>query len=351
MTSNLGKRLIVGAAMVMAVLITGSATAMATDAGPDMGRWVKLDTQYKGWYSAGMWNDPAACGPFESSEDAVVWHLYADLPEGAEEATVKRVANKFKGKVDSEVHVEKNGNRLDVWAQVEVGDMSDPDQVRRGAHTSIRRMNIKLNKKVIPRDGSVTLKLGNVCYSGIGPVGEINIHLQAITCDSFDRIRGNEITPESEQWDATSGGYENWRKIYEGNAPKVRFRKKARRGCEFDPNQQFAIGTSAQMDNYFVLPGTTNGADGALHISSRDLPEVHQKALFWVHDQLWFSWVENQQFGAIQCYKDSLHADTVEWIDFHNYNRLPSDIYCVAWNVAVADAEPEIAAIAVAPEA
>ena len=263
MTKNLGRIL------CALILVTGAFVFLASpaEAASEGTRKLKLDTSYVGWSSNGMHNDAAACGPFTASEDAVVWHFHADLPEGAEDAAIKSLKVRFAGKHDVEVESAKNGTRVDLWARVSVSNPDDPELARQGAHTSVRRVNVKLSKK-IAASSEATLTLGNVCYVGLGPVGEINIALQSFVCDSYSRIRGNEITSESAQWDDTNGGYEDWKRTYDGNAPKVRLRSKARRGCEFDGGQQFAVGTTAWMEDY-------HRADGCHRPSRRD-PAIEQ---------------------------------------------------------------------------
>jgi hypothetical protein len=112
------------------------------------------------------------------------------------------------------------------------------------------------------------------------------------------------------------------------------------KGCSFDGNQRFAIGTSSQMANRYVIPATTDAADhGLIKLSSRDLPEVHQQALFWANQELWFERLDNQALGAFQCYDDRLHADNYEWILIDDYDKLPTTITCIAWNVTPGAAE------------
>jgi len=111
------------------------------------------------------------------------------------------------------------------------------------------------------------------------------------------------------------------------------------KGCSFDGNQRFAVGTSSQMVNRYVLPGSTDAANsGLMTISSADLPEVHQQALFWANEELWFQRLDNQALSAFQCYDDRLHADNYEWILIRDYDKLPSSITCIAWNVTPAAA-------------
>lgn len=66
-------------ALAATSLVTAGGAALADS--EESNRVVHLDDRYEGWFSNGMVNDPAACGPFASSEEAVVWHLFLDVPE------------------------------------------------------------------------------------------------------------------------------------------------------------------------------------------------------------------------------------------------------------------------------
>jgi len=318
------------------------ATAAVSVADSDSSRGtIHLDDRFEGWFSNGMNNDPSACGPFASSADAVVWHLFVDLPHDlditAEDLTKVEVA--FGGKVDQQIDYTVTGNRVDVWARVAVKDPSNPNYLRQGAHTSIRKAQVhvaghayQLGSDGIDKD--TTIQLGNVCYDGLGPIGEITFYLQGMDCDGYDRFSGNQVTDSSSRWDQTAGDWQLWNKVYEKNAPTVKVAGKTK-GCSFSGVQQFAVGTSSGMADRHVLNATTDAGDnGLIKVSSAQLPEAHQRALFWANEELWFERIDNQSLGAFQCYDDRLHADNYEWILIRDYDKLPSTITCIAWNVA-----------------
>lgn len=319
-------------ALVGAMVINTAATALA-DGGSSS--HLDLDEHFEGWFSNGMVNDAAACGPFAASEDAVVWHLFADLPQQSAEISTEDVdvSLDFGGSVATDVRFEVSADRVDIWARVAVKDPSKDAYVRQGAHTSIEKVRVKFaTEDVVVANASV--QLGNVCYSGLGPIGEITIYLQGMMCDGFDRFEGNEINDASSGWDSTAGDWQLWDKIFKNNAPTVKVAGKTK-GCSFSGTQRFALGTSASMTGYYEVPGTTDAANtGLIKISSRDLPEAQQRALFWATEELWVQRLDNQRLGAFQCYDDRLHPDNYEWILIRDYNKLPSDITCIAWNVS-----------------
>jgi len=323
-------------AMTVAVV---ASTAVAALAQPDKSNGVvHLDEQFVGWFSNGMVNDSEACGPFTASADAVVWHLYLDLPDSVSPDDITKAEVAFGGSVAAEVDWAVADGRIDIWARTTVKDAGQSGYARQGAHTGIRDAQVHLADEDVRLGKDVVIQLGRVCYSDLGPIGEITFYLQALICDGYDRFEGNQVTDSSGHWDQTGGDWQLWAKYYVGRAPKVKVAGKTK-GCTFDGNQRFAVGTSAQMANRYVLPGTTDAADlGLIKLSSRDLPEVHQQALLWANEELWFERLDNQALGAFQCYDDRLHADNYEWLLIEDYDKLPSTITCIAWNVTPAEA-------------
>lgn len=91
--------------LLAVALIAGMLGVNATAALADGKSGIKdfdLNDRFEGWFSNGMVNDPEACGSphFEASEDAVVWHMFVDLPAGAD-AEIKDVDVKSGGNVTS----------------------------------------------------------------------------------------------------------------------------------------------------------------------------------------------------------------------------------------------------------
>ncbi len=323
----------------MAMAMVASTTIGALARPDDSNGIVHLDEQFVGWFSNGMINDAEACGPFAASAEAVVWHLYLDLPDGVSQEDVTKAAVEFGGSVASDIEWAIAGGRIDIWARTAVKNAGQSAYARQGAHTRIRDAQVHLADEDVRLGRDVAIQLGRVCYSDLGPTGEITFHLQAFVCDGHDRFPGNEVTDVSGTWDETGGDWQLWDKIYKGAAPTVQVVGRPK-GCRFDGNQRFAVGTSSQMANRYILPGSTDAADsGLMKISSTDLPEVHQQALFWANEELWFQRLDNKALGAFQCYDDRLHADNYEWILIRDYDKLPSSITCIAWNVTPAATE------------
>ncbi|NND03361.1 MAG: hypothetical protein HKN91_11295 [Acidimicrobiia bacterium] len=336
MGSNNRTRISLVIALVAGLLGANAGSALAD--GERSEDVIYLDEAFEGWFSNGMNNDaPGACGEFAPRSDAVVWHLYADLA-GVETEDIDVedvvVSLAFGAKVEATHRVAVADGRADVWVQVRVKDAGNSKYVRQGAHTSIDGAKLYLGDEDVRIPDGVALQLGDVCYSGaLGPVGEIQIFLQGLVCDGYDRFDGNQIDEASEHWDSTGGDWQLWDKIFRENAPTVKVAGKTK-GCNFSASQRFAVGTSAGMANYHEIDLTTNAADGVIKLSSRDLPEAHQRALFWANEELWVQRLDNNELGAFQCYDDRLHPDNFEWILIRDYNKLPSSIACVAWNVA-----------------
>lgn len=327
-----GTRIVVVAALVAGLLGVNVGGALADEEGSNGVIW--LDERFVGWFSNGMNNDPAACGPFSSSTEAVVWHLYVELPDEIEPAAVNVADVEFGGKVASEARVAAGQGRIDMWVRVQVKDATKDAYVRQGAHTSIRDARIHISDEDLRIGKESTVQLGSVCYSGLGPIGEITIFLQGLVCDGYDRFEGNQIDDASGRWDATGGDWQLWERIFRSNAPTVAVVGKTK-GCSFSGSQRFAVGTSSGMANYHEIPHITDaGAGGLITLSSSDLPVEHQRALFWANEELWFQRLDNHQLGAFQCYDDRLHPDNFEWILIRDYDKLPSSITCIAWNVA-----------------
>ncbi|MCP3977126.1 MAG: hypothetical protein GY720_21770 [bacterium] len=336
-------RIFVIAALAASTLAATSGTALAdsdrSDDDDDRSNGVvHLDERFDGWFSNGMSNEASACGPFAESADAVVWHLYLDVPDEVDAEDLTKVQVQFGGAVDVETRYDVADGRVNVWARTSVKQTGNGKYARQGAHTSIKKAQVHVADKEVRLGKDAAIQLGNVCYSGLGPIGEITIYLQGLVCDGYDRFAGNQVVDSSTRWDLTGGDWQLWDQVYKNNAPTVKVVGKTK-GCTFENNQQFAVGTSAGMANRTVLPGTTDAADnGLLKISSADLPAEHRKALFWVNEQLWFERLDNHELGAFQCYDDRLHADNAEWILIRDYDKLPSTITCIAWNVTAAAA-------------
>ena len=321
-------------ALVAGLLGTTAGTALAEDEGSN--GVIRLDEKFEGWFSNGMINDEAACGPFTASADAVVWHLFVEVPDDIDPEDVNVADVDFGAKVAAETRVETSEGRIDMWVQVRVKDPAKAAYARQGAHTSIEDARIHISDDDVRISKQTTIELGRVCYADLGPVGEVTIYLQGLVCDGYDRFAGNQVDDASGRWDSTGGDWQLWDKIYTDNAPTVSVVGKTK-GCSFSGSQQFAVGTSAGMADYYLLPQMTNANDnGLIKLSSTDLPEAHQRALFWANEELWFQRLDNQQLGAFQCYDDRLHPDNFEWILIRDYNKLPSSITCVAWNVSAA---------------
>lgn len=327
-------KVLVVAAMAATTLIATSGVAVA-DSGDTIGD-AHLDERFSGWFSNGMVNDASACGPFAESEEAVVWHLYLDVPDEVTAGDLDKVDVEFGGSVAVDTRFAVENGRVDIWARTSVKNPEKDNYARQGAHTSVKKAHVHFSGKDIRLDKDAVIQLGNVCYSGLGPIGEITIYLQGLVCDGYDRFAGNQVNDASARWDNTGGDWQLWDRIYKDNAPTVKVVGKTK-GCSFEADQQFAVGTSSGMANRTVLPGTTDaGNNGLLKISSADLPLEHQRALFWVNEQLWFERIDNHQLGAFQCYDDRLHADNTEWILIRDYDKLPSTITCITWNVTAA---------------
>ena len=331
-------RIFVVVALVAGLLGGNAATALADDEGRS-NEVIYLDERYEGWFSNGMINDPAACGPYTAAADAVVWHLYVELPDGVDDVELDRDDDRddvefsvaFGTRVKTDYRVTVTGDRADVWVRTRVKNPNSNAYARQGAHTSIEGAKLYLGDDDIDVS-DLTLQLGRVCYEGMGPIGEVHIYLQGMVCDGYDRFEGNQVNEASSHWDSTGGDWQLWDKIFRENAPTVKVVGPTR-GCSFSGTQRFAVGTSSSMANYFELPFTTNARDGLIKLSSKDLPAAHQQALLWANEELWFQRLDNQALGAFQCYEDRLHPDNFEWILIRNYNKLPSSITCIAWNV------------------
>jgi len=329
MASSRTTRFLLVVALTAASLVASAGMSFA-DSEKSNGT-VHLDERFEGWFSNGMTNDPAACGPFTASESAVVWHLYLEVPSHVGTSDLAKVKVDFGGKVEEEIKYQVSDGRADIWARVTLKKPDSQNYARQGAHTSIRKARAQVADATQGRSGSI--QLGNVCYQGLGPIGEVTFYLQGMDCDGFDRFDGNQVTDSSDTWDQTAGDWRLWNKVYEKDAPTVKVAGRTK-GCDFSGSQRFAVGTSSDMANRYVIPATTSAADnGLIKISSADLPEEHQRALFWANEELWFERFDNHQLGAFQCYDDRLHADNVEWILIRDYDKLPSTITCVAWNV------------------
>ena len=327
-------RIAVIIALVAGLLGGNAASALADDEGSN--GVIRLDDRFEGWFSNGMVNDGAACGPYAASSDAVVWHLFVAVPDDIDSEDVNVAAVEFGANVASEVRVETSEGRIDMWVQVKVNDPSKDAYARQGAHTSIEDARIHISDEDVRISKQTTIQLGAVCYEGLGPVGEVTIYLQGMVCDRHDRFEGNQIDDASGRWDSTGGDWQLWNKYFKNDAPTVKVVGKTK-GCSFSGSQQFAVGTSAGMADYHVIPQLTDAGDnGLIKLSSVDLPVAHQRALFWANDELWFQRLDDQQLGAFQCYDDRLHPDNFEWILIRDYNRLPSSITCIAWNVTAA---------------
>ena len=136
MRSNGRSRTLLVIGMAAAMIASTVVTAMA--APENSNGVVHLDERFVGWFSNGMINDSEACGPFSPSADAVVWHLFVDLPEDVGPDDVTKADVLFGGSVASEVEWAIANGRIDIWARTTVKDAGESGYVRQGAHTRIR---------------------------------------------------------------------------------------------------------------------------------------------------------------------------------------------------------------------
>ena len=299
----------------MAILTAAAGSTFAI-AGADADSTVALAPAQRGADSVTFANDDTNCGPWDPSDQAVVWHL--DVA-GLDPSLAIDVAEvRFADGVGSSVVVDGSS----VW-------------VRTLSHARLEAAELTTVHRGEARDvARSTVRLDHVCYRGIGPVAEVELVLQAVVCDDWSAIDGNEVSGESANWDETGGRYREWGRTYHDDAPRVRQLADLPEGCAWDDGQGYAIGTSRQLANRTEVPTGQRVAPGTRVVSSRDLPAVFQQALSAGDGELWIvrDLRDDVALGAFQCHDERLHPDDIEHIEAHRLDGAP--VVCVTWNVA-----------------
>lgn len=178
------------------------------------------------------------------------------------------------------------------------------------------------------------LRLAGVCYQGAGPTPDITFIFQAVVCNSFSAVAGNQVDTQSSWWDMTSGAWEGWQVIYTSNAPLVHKLNSPPSGCEWENGQKFSMGTSSSMADGWKVPGATaKNGHGHLTVSSDDLPDHIKRSLADKDGEVWFQRTNKGgvELGSFKCHNDSLHADDVEFI---NSTPAPgTTVVCISYAV------------------
>ena len=300
----------------MAVLAVAVASTL-TIAGAGSDSTATLASMHRGADSVTFTNETTACGPWNPSTRAVVWHL--EVTDRDPSFALESAEVRFADGIGSSVVIDGGS----VW-------------VRTLGHARLVAADVTwVRHGDAPAAAEPSVRLDHVCYRGIGPVAEIELVFQAVLCDDWTAIDGNQVTRESANWDDTAGRYREWGHTYDGDAPRVRQLADLPEGCDWDDAQRYAIGTSPKLANRTMLPMGVGVGPGTRVVSSRDLPSVFRQALSAGDGELWITRDRRDDvaFGAFQCHDERLHPDDVEYLSARRLDRAP--VVCVAWNVAL----------------
>lgn len=187
---------------------------------------------------------------------------------------------------------------------------------------------------------------------------DVDINLQKIICEDHSQIRGNR---SGNSPDDTDGGYQDWGtagdvdNLTNSALPVTLYSDEADlpAGCSFAEGWSFfgglgqnavkTAGQSGTAGSGVTKTAASTGSDGIVNAMASDFLNPSDSYAFVQGDKrLWIA--EEQQggyeFGALQCYRDALNPDNLEFIEFGS-NGPTGDVNCVAWNVhGSIDVEP-----------
>jgi len=171
---------------------------------------------------------------------------------------------------------------------------------------------------------------------------DVDINFQKIVCEDYSQIRGNVSGTAG---DATNGGYLEWGTTVTRPVELYKDGSDLPAGCSFAEGWSFFGGLSKSAVNTAgetgsAGPGVTKtsavtDADGIIETTaSKFLNPTDSYEFVQGNKRLWIA--EQQQtgyeFGALQCYRDALNPDNLDFIKFGSSGP-DGDVNCVAWNV------------------
>lgn len=180
------------------------------------------------------------------------------------------------------------------------------------------------------------------------PIPSANLHFIQVLCPSYDVISGNA---DADKLDATEGNFIHFIN-YVASIPHFQnpFAQKPvspseiPESCTKTSGTSFKISTDEGQSSNVQVVGPTN-TDGEINISTSDLNSELQNNLF-NNELIWVSEIQNNsiaKFGSLRCHSDAVNGDDLEYIQF---DSVPSDIYCISYNVPVVIASPTPSPIA-----
>lgn len=174
------------------------------------------------------------------------------------------------------------------------------------------------------------------------PTPLVNLHFIKVLCPAYSDLTGNA---DADKHDATGGFFTNFinyilsiphfanpyalSPIDPSEIPEV---------CTRLSGWSFKLSSDESQTGDVQVVGGTD-INGEINITSNDL-NVTLKNLLLSNNKVWISEVQNTsvaKFGAIRCYKDAVNGDNLEYLQF---SSVPSDVYCIAYNVPLSTPVP-----------
>lgn len=179
----------------------------------------------------------------------------------------------------------------------------------------------------------VSARISNACP----PETDTLIHILKRTCPSWSVLSGNGA---AHQYDASNGHFTEFAN-YSNEEPHfadVYVTKPVLPGeippsCQIVQGWNFKLSTDIEQTQNISSEGPTN-AGGEVAIKISELTAEQRDALLgggnlWISEETQSSY----EFGALRCYQDAEYGDNLEKIHFAAGEAIPSDVYCIAYNV------------------
>jgi hypothetical protein len=168
-------------------------------------------------------------------------------------------------------------------------------------------------------------------------------HFMKLVCSTYSDIAGNEA---ADGQDDTQGNYSSFSN-YSASEPHFGpYPNKPINPAEVPDNScSPAAGWEFRMyggESSTVITTDPTGSDGMTSVAFSALPAELQTVVNDKGSLRAYELAKNGYgFGAFRCYKDALFGDNSEIIDFSGDETLPTDVYCIAYNVLTQQTEQD----------
>jgi fibro-slime domain-containing protein/uncharacterized repeat protein (TIGR01451 family)/uncharacterized repeat protein (TIGR02543 family) len=192
-------------------------------------------------------------------------------------------------------------------------------------------------------DGSTLVTASITVYAKwtITPVGT-TIHFVKAVCPAYSNVLGNADQDQKMHPDVSSNisKYENYPNFSSVYSPKPITLADIPASCSKQAGWSFKFSPTEEQITDVGNIGPT-GSNGETTISYSQLLKSQKDAItgdgLWVSEDLsTVNKPNDAAFAALRCYKDALNGDNLDYIKL-DPNNMPSDVYCIAYNVSPAE--------------